>query len=58
VAAVLGIQYRRLANGEYNHSSLIDVLDAQGRIVARSGKLGEADPAVAAALHKLPLRAG
>jgi len=58
VAAVLGIQYRRLANGEYNHSSLIDVLDAEGRIVARSGKLGEADPAVAAALHKLPLRAG
>jgi protein SCO1/2 len=58
VAAVLGIQYRRLTNGEYNHSSTIDVLDAQGRIVARSGKLGAADPAVAAALHKLPLRAG
>jgi protein SCO1/2 len=58
VAAVLGIQYRRLGNGEYNHSSTIDVLDAQGRIVARTGKLGAADPAVAAALHKLPLRAG
>lgn len=58
VAAVLGIQYRRLADGEYNHSSTIDVLDAQGRIVARSGKLGAADPAVAAALRKLPPRAG
>ncbi|MEJ8839845.1 SCO family protein [Ramlibacter sp. AN1133] len=58
VAAVLGIQYRRLANGDYNHSSTIDVLDAQGRIVARTGKLGEADPAVAAALRKLPARAG
>jgi protein SCO1 len=58
VAAVLGIQYRRLADGEYNHSSTIDVLDAQGRIVARTGKLGEADPAVVAALRKLSPRAG
>jgi len=58
VAAVLGIQYRRLPNGDYNHSSTIDVLDAQGRIVARSGKLGEADAAVTAALRKLAVRAG
>jgi protein SCO1/2 len=58
VAAVLGIQYRRLADGEFNHSSTIDVLDPRGRIVARTGKLGAADPAVLAALHKLPQRAG
>jgi protein SCO1/2 len=58
VAAVLGIQYRRLPNGDYNHSSTIDVLDAQGRIVARTGKLGEADPVVATALRKLSARAG
>lgn len=57
VAAVLGIQYRRLADGEFNHSSTIDLLDAQGRIVARSGKLGAADPALVAAVRKLPLRA-
>lgn len=53
VAAVLGIQYRRLANGEFNHSSTIDLLDRSGRIVARSGKLGPADPALVAALRKL-----
>ncbi|AMO23937.1 SCO family protein [Ramlibacter solisilvae] len=53
VAAVLGIQYRQLANGEYNHSSAIDLLDRQGRITARSGKLGPADPALVAAVRKL-----
>jgi protein SCO1 len=58
VAAVLGIQYRRLANGEFNHSSLVEVLDAQGRIVAKTGKLGAADPVVLTALRKLPPRAG
>ena len=40
VAAVLGIQYRKLSNGEFNHSSTIELLDKQGRIVAKTGKLG------------------
>ena len=53
LAAVLGIQYRKLTDGEYNHSSVVDVLDASGRIVARTGKLGEVDPAVLAAVHKV-----
>ena len=52
VAAVLGIQYRRLANGEFNHSTTLDLLDRQGRIVARSGKLGPADPSLVAAVRK------
>jgi protein SCO1/2 len=52
LAAVLGIQYRRLADGEFNHSTTLDLLDRQGRITARSGKLGAADPALVAALHK------
>ncbi|WP_427914705.1 SCO family protein [Ramlibacter sp. MMS24-I3-19] len=56
VAAVLGVQYRRLANGEYNHSSTIDVLDRSGRIVARSGKLEGADPQVTAAIRKMAAR--
>ena len=56
VAAVLGVQYRQLADGEFNHSSTIDVLDAAGRIVARSGKLGAADPQVVAALRKMAQR--
>ncbi|MBK0392581.1 SCO family protein [Ramlibacter algicola] len=53
LAAVLGIQYRRLSDGEYNHSSVVDVLDASGRIVARTGKLGEVDPVVLAAVRKI-----
>jgi protein SCO1 len=53
VAAVLGVQYRRLANGEFNHSTTIDLLDRQGRIAARSGKVGPADPALVSAVHKV-----
>ena len=52
VAAVLGVQYRKLADGEFNHSTTIDLLDRQGRIVAKSGKLGPADPALVAAVRK------
>jgi protein SCO1/2 len=44
-AAVLGVRYRQLANGEFNHSSMLVLLDAEGRIVARTEKLGPiADP--------------
>ncbi|CAN5291316.1 SCO family protein [soil metagenome] len=39
-AAVLGIRYRALANGEFNHSSVLLLLDAQGRIIARTEKMG------------------
>jgi protein SCO1/2 len=52
VAAVMGIQYRKLSNGEFNHSTFIDVLDRSGRVVAKSGKLGSVDPVlVKAAKH-------
>jgi protein SCO1/2 len=51
VAAVLGVQYRRLASGEFNHSSTIEMLDAQGRIAARTGMLGTVDPAMLRALQ-------
>lgn len=45
LAAVLGIQYRALADGDFNHTTTLLLLDAQGRIVARTNKLGNADPA-------------
>lgn len=45
-AALLGVQYRRLASGEYNHSSTIELLDGEGRIAARTGTLGAVDPAL------------
>ena len=45
VAAVLGVQYRRLADGEFNHSSSIELLDPEGRIVSRTHTLGSVDSA-------------
>jgi protein SCO1/2 len=43
IAAVLGIQYRQLQNREFSHSSALVLLDADGRIVARTERLGEVD---------------
>jgi protein SCO1/2 len=52
IAAVLGVQYRRLDSGEFNHSTQIALLDADGRIAQRSGLLGEVDPALVQALRR------
>ena len=43
LAAVLDIQYRQMESGEFNHTSVIILLDEQGRILARSGELGMVD---------------
>jgi protein SCO1/2 len=51
IAALLGAQYRRLASGEFNHSSLIEVLDAGGRITAHTSTLGSVDPSLLQALR-------
>jgi len=46
VAGVLDVRYRQLADGEFNHTSALILLDADGRIVARTEKMGSAvDPA-------------
>ena len=53
VAGVLGIRYRLLADGEFNHTSELVLLDADGRILARTDKIGGAqDPAFLAAVRK------
>ncbi len=52
VAALLGVQYRRLADGEFNHSSSIELLDSEGRIVSRTNTLGAVDPALLKALRQ------
>jgi protein SCO1 len=44
LAALLGIRYRRMANGEFIHSNLLTVLDRDGQVVHRQLGLG-ADPA-------------
>lgn len=58
IAAALGAQYRRLSNGEFNHSTTIVLLDRDGRIAARSGKLGTPDPALVQAIHRVGTAAG
>lgn len=44
LAAVLGIQFRALPSGDFNHTSALILLDAQGCIAAKSTQLGDADP--------------
>lgn len=44
LAAALGIQYRALPSGDFNHTSALILLDVDGRIVGKTGTLGEADP--------------
>ena len=54
VAGVLGIRYRALADGEFNHTSALVLLDADGRIVARTEEVGtRPDPEFIAAARAL-----
>ncbi|HLU62453.1 MAG TPA: SCO family protein [Gammaproteobacteria bacterium] len=52
LAALLDIRYRKLPDGEFNHTSAMILLDEQGREVARSGKLGKPDPEFVARVAK------
>ena len=53
VAGVLGIRYRQLADGGFNHSSALVLLDAEGRILARTERMGsDPDPEFVAAVRK------
>jgi protein SCO1 len=53
LAAMLGIQYRELASGEFNHSTVIILLDTEGRIKGKTPTLGDADPAFVALAKKV-----
>lgn len=44
LAATLGIQYRLLSDGDFNHTTVLVLLDAEGRPVARTKKMGVLDP--------------
>ena len=44
LAALLGVQYRALPNGDFNHTTDLILLDRQGRIAARTSELNGADP--------------
>lgn len=45
LSAVLGIQYRQLASGDFNHTTALILVDSEGRIAGRTEKLGNTDPA-------------
>jgi protein SCO1/2 len=40
IAALLGVKYRRLPDGSFNHSSVITLLDPAGVILARDEAIG------------------
>jgi len=51
LAALLGVRYRALQDGEFNHTSALVLLDADGRKLASSSRLGSVpDPAFLAAV--------
>jgi protein SCO1 len=50
VAAVLGVKFRRRANGMIEHSSVIAVLDRRGIIQSRTDGIRPGDPAMLARL--------
>lgn len=50
LAAALSVQYRRLPDGEFSHSTVLTLIDAQGRIRARSARIGQLDAPFLAAL--------
>jgi protein SCO1/2 len=52
VAAALGVQYRRLPDGQFSHATQISALDSTGSIVAQSATLGHADDKLVAALSR------
>ena len=50
LAAALNIQYRQLPDGEFSHSTVITLLDRQGRIVKQTSSLLRLDPEFTGAL--------
>lgn len=53
VSGVLGIRWRVLADGEFNHTSALLLLDADGRVLARTERVGSVpDPEFLAAVRK------
>lgn len=53
LAGVMGIKYRRLPNGEINHSTRVLLLDAQGRITSSSERISaRVDPVLLNAWRK------
>jgi protein SCO1/2 len=52
IAATLNIQYRKLPNGEFNHTSVITLLNSDGEMVKQTSTLGSVDPELVAAINR------
>ena len=53
ISGVLQVRYRALADGEFNHTSVWILLDANGRVLARTEQMTpQPDPAFLAAVRK------
>lgn len=52
LAAVLGIKYKKLSNGAFNHTSIITVLERDGTVLARSEGLQGPDDQLLTALQE------
>lgn len=53
MAAVLGVRYKQEADGQFAHSNIITLLNAQGEIVLQQEGLGDDPAATIAALRSL-----
>lgn len=53
LSGLLGLQYRQLPDGEFNHSSELILLDADGRIAARTTQIGKLDSHFVDAVRRL-----
>jgi protein SCO1/2 len=53
LSGVLGLQYRQLPDGEFNHSSELILLDADGRIAARTTVIGKLDPSFVKSVNEV-----
>lgn len=52
LAAALGIQYRQLPDGGFNHATVITLLDTRGRVLARTSNPSRPEDEFVAALRK------
>jgi protein SCO1/2 len=53
LAGLLGVRYRSLADGEFNHTTTLVLLDAEGRVLARTDRVGGGgDPDFVAAVRQ------
>lgn len=55
IAGLLGVRYRALADGEFNHTTVLVLLDPEGRVVARTESIGGVPDAVFLAAVKRTL---